>query len=73
VLCDRFEHGTMCRPAVRVPDRSRNLVVRRSLGGEFDCDVIIEGIEDASSESVARDLGIKFGQGYSFGRPADAP
>jgi EAL domain-containing protein (putative c-di-GMP-specific phosphodiesterase class I) len=48
----------------------RNIV---GLGVEFDCDVIIEGIEDASSESAARDLGIKFGQGYLFGRPADAP
>jgi EAL domain-containing protein (putative c-di-GMP-specific phosphodiesterase class I) len=48
----------------------RNIV---ALGVEFDCDVIIEGIEDASSESAARDLGIKFGQGYLFGRPADAP
>jgi len=35
--------------------------------------VIIEGIEDASSEIAARDLGITFGQGYLFGRPADAP
>jgi EAL domain-containing protein (putative c-di-GMP-specific phosphodiesterase class I)/ActR/RegA family two-component response regulator len=48
----------------------RNIV---SLGSEFACDVIIEGIEDASSEVAARDLGIKFGQGYLFGRPADAP
>jgi EAL domain-containing protein (putative c-di-GMP-specific phosphodiesterase class I) len=48
----------------------RNIV---ALGAEFGCDVIIEGIEDASSEAAARDLGIKFGQGYLFGRPADAP
>jgi EAL domain-containing protein (putative c-di-GMP-specific phosphodiesterase class I) len=48
----------------------RNIV---GLGAEFGCDIIIEGIEDASSEAAARDLGIKFGQGYLFGRPADAP
>src|SRR4051794_6383388 len=48
----------------------RNIV---ALGAEFDCDVIIEGIEDASTEAAARGLGIKFGQGYLFGRPADAP
>jgi EAL domain-containing protein (putative c-di-GMP-specific phosphodiesterase class I)/ActR/RegA family two-component response regulator len=48
----------------------RNIV---GLGAEFDCDIIIEGIEDASSEAAARELGIKFGQGYLFGRPADAP
>src|SRR4051812_15761977 len=47
----------------------RNIV---GLGAEFACDIIIEGIEDASSEVAARDLGIKFGQGYLFGRPADA-
>jgi EAL domain-containing protein (putative c-di-GMP-specific phosphodiesterase class I) len=48
----------------------RNIV---GLGAEFACDVILEGVEDASTESAARDLGIKFGQGYLFGRPADAP
>jgi EAL domain-containing protein (putative c-di-GMP-specific phosphodiesterase class I)/ActR/RegA family two-component response regulator len=48
----------------------RNIV---ALGAEFSCDVIIEGVEDESTESAARDLGIKFGQGYLFGRPADAP
>jgi len=48
----------------------RNIV---ALGAEFGCDIIIEGIEDESSEAAAKDLGIKFGQGYLFGRPADAP
>lgn len=48
----------------------RNIV---ALGDGFGCDIIIEGIEDASSEAAARDLGITFGQGYLFGRPADAP
>lgn len=48
----------------------RNIV---ALGVEFDCNIIIEGIEEASSEVAARDLGIRFGQGYLFGRPADAP
>lgn len=48
----------------------RNIV---ALGAEFSCDVIIEGIEDESTEEAARNLGITFGQGYLFGRPADAP
>jgi EAL domain-containing protein (putative c-di-GMP-specific phosphodiesterase class I)/ActR/RegA family two-component response regulator len=48
----------------------RNIV---ALGAEFSCDIIIEGIEDESTEVAARDLGIAFGQGYLFGRPADAP
>jgi len=47
----------------------RNLV---SLAAEFSCAVIIEGVEDASTAAAARDLGIAFGQGWLFGRPADA-
>jgi EAL domain-containing protein (putative c-di-GMP-specific phosphodiesterase class I)/ActR/RegA family two-component response regulator len=47
----------------------RNLV---SLAAEFSCAVIIEGVEDASTADAARDLGIAFGQGWLFGRPADA-
>lgn len=47
----------------------RNLV---SLAAEFSCAMIIEGVEDASTAAAARDLGIAFGQGWLFGRPADA-
>jgi EAL domain-containing protein (putative c-di-GMP-specific phosphodiesterase class I) len=48
----------------------RNIV---ALGAEFSCDIIIEGVEDESTEAAARGMGITFGQGYLFGRPADAP
>jgi EAL domain-containing protein (putative c-di-GMP-specific phosphodiesterase class I)/ActR/RegA family two-component response regulator len=48
----------------------RNLV---ALAAEFSCDIIIEGVEDESTADAARDLGIAFGQGWLFGRPADAP
>jgi EAL domain-containing protein (putative c-di-GMP-specific phosphodiesterase class I)/ActR/RegA family two-component response regulator len=48
----------------------RNLV---SLAAEFSCATIIEGVEDASTADAARALGIAYGQGWLFGRPADAP
>ncbi|HEX3069240.1 MAG TPA: EAL domain-containing response regulator [Thermoanaerobaculia bacterium] len=41
------------------------------LAGEFSCDIIIEGVEDESTADAARKLGIAFGQGWLFGRPAD--
>ena len=47
----------------------RNLV---SLAAEFSCAMIIEGVEDASTAEAARELGIAYGQGWLFGRPADA-
>lgn len=47
----------------------RNLV---GLAAEFSCDIIIEGVEDESTADAARELGIAFGQGWLFGRPADA-
>jgi len=56
-------------------DPTKTKIVRNivALGAEFSCDVILEGIEDESTELAAQDLGITFGQGYLFGRPADAP
>ncbi|MEA2165901.1 MAG: hypothetical protein QOK37_4028 [Thermoanaerobaculia bacterium] len=47
----------------------RNLV---SLAAEFSCAIILEGIEDESTADAARELGIAYGQGWLFGRPADA-
>ncbi|MGK2857436.1 MAG: EAL domain-containing protein [Thermoanaerobaculia bacterium] len=40
------------------------------LGNDFGVDVIVEGIESAESAAAARELGIAFGQGYHFARPA---
>ena len=47
----------------------RNLV---SLAAEFSCAIIIEGVEDASTADAAREMGISYGQGWLFGKPADA-
>lgn len=43
----------------------------QSLAREFGCDLILEGVEDASTAEMAARLGIKYGQGFLFGRPAD--
>ena len=47
----------------------RNLL---NLATEFECDLILEGIETADTAKAAADLGIRLGQGYHFARPAEA-
>jgi EAL domain-containing protein (putative c-di-GMP-specific phosphodiesterase class I) len=44
----------------------------QSLARDFDCDLILEGIEHASTAEMAASMNIKFGQGFFFGRPAEA-
>lgn len=40
------------------------------LAEDFDCQLILEGIESASTLASAKSLGIPLGQGYFFDRPA---
>jgi len=56
-------------------DPTRLKIVRNvlSLAEDFQCELILEGIEDESSAIKAAELGIPLGQGYFFARPADAP
>jgi EAL domain-containing protein (putative c-di-GMP-specific phosphodiesterase class I) len=42
-----------------------------SLANDFNCDLILEGIEDEATAMMAAHLGIPLGQGYFFARPAD--
>jgi len=44
----------------------------QSLARDFGCEVILEGIEDTSTADMAARIGIKYGQGFLFGRPSDA-
>jgi len=44
----------------------------QSLARDFGCDVILEGIEDTSTAEMAARMGIQYGQGFLFGRPAAA-
>ena len=55
-------------------DSTKTKIVRNllSLSRDFGCDLILEGIEHESTAEAAADMGIKYGQGYYFARPADA-
>jgi EAL domain-containing protein (putative c-di-GMP-specific phosphodiesterase class I)/ActR/RegA family two-component response regulator len=60
--------------------QSNRAVTRRTLirnltlmAHELQCEVIAERIETEDDEAVAREMGIELGQGYRFGRPAEAP
>lgn len=55
-------------------DPTKTKIVRNllSLAKDFDCDLILEGIETAATATAASDLGIKYGQGYHFARPGEA-
>jgi EAL domain-containing protein (putative c-di-GMP-specific phosphodiesterase class I)/ActR/RegA family two-component response regulator len=54
-------------------DPTRLKIVRNvlSLAEDFQCQMILEGIEDESSALKAEQIGIPLGQGYFFARPAD--
>jgi EAL domain-containing protein (putative c-di-GMP-specific phosphodiesterase class I) len=41
------------------------------LAEDFECDLIVEGIEHATTAEAAQQLGIEYGQGYLFHRPAE--
>jgi len=55
-------------------DPTRTKIVRNivSLADEFGIDVILEGIESEATAEAARRLGIRYLQGFWFGRPAEA-
>ena len=43
-----------------------------ALARSFASEVVLEGIETEKTDEFARETGITFGQGYYYGRPADA-
>lgn len=43
-----------------------------SLASDFGCTLILEGIEHAETADAAAALGIRYGQGFLFARPAEA-
>ncbi|MGH9458842.1 MAG: EAL domain-containing protein, partial [Thermoanaerobaculia bacterium] len=55
-------------------DPTKTKIVRNvlALANDFDCALILEGIETEETAQAAVDAGIHFGQGYLFGRPAPA-
>lgn len=54
------------------PTRRKIIANILSLAHDFDCTLILEGIEREGTAHAAADLGIPLGQGYLFGHPADA-
>jgi EAL domain-containing protein (putative c-di-GMP-specific phosphodiesterase class I)/FixJ family two-component response regulator len=42
-------------------------------GRQMDCQIIGEGVETATQHAALVELGVDFGQGYRFGKPAPAP
>jgi EAL domain-containing protein (putative c-di-GMP-specific phosphodiesterase class I)/ActR/RegA family two-component response regulator len=55
-------------------DSTRIKIVKNilSLASDFDSELILEGIETAETAAAAVDIGIKYGQGFYFARPAPA-
>jgi EAL domain-containing protein (putative c-di-GMP-specific phosphodiesterase class I)/ActR/RegA family two-component response regulator len=53
------------------PTRTKIVMNLLSLANDFNCDLILEGIEDEATAMMAAHLGIPLGQGYFFARPAD--
>lgn len=53
-------------------DRGRTENLKRYLGiaRTLECEVVAEGIETAEDLSALRDLGVEYGQGYYWGKPA---
>jgi EAL domain-containing protein (putative c-di-GMP-specific phosphodiesterase class I)/ActR/RegA family two-component response regulator len=43
-----------------------------ALAKDFECDLILEGVESETTANAAQELGIKYGQGFWFARPAEA-
>lgn len=54
------------------PTKMKIVANLAALALDFHCDLILEGIEDASTAEAAADMGIRYGQGFFFSHPADA-
>ncbi|MDQ1403276.1 MAG: diguanylate cyclase [Actinomycetota bacterium] len=54
--------------------RDRSIVAAIvGLAHDLDMTVVVEGIEDADTARICTDIGVDFGQGWAFGRPAANP
>lgn len=55
-------------------DPSRKKIIRniQSLAQDFECEIIVEGIETEETSQAATDLGARYAQGYLYGRPNEA-
>jgi len=55
-------------------DPARRKIIRniQSLARDFECDVILEGVESEETSQAAADIGARYAQGFFYARPADA-
>lgn len=55
-------------------DPSRKKIIRniQSLARDFECEVILEGVETAETSRAAADIGARYAQGFFYARPAEA-
>jgi len=55
-------------------DPARCKVIRniQSLARDFECDVILEGVESEATSRAAADIGARYAQGFFYAKPADA-
>ena len=54
-------------------DGSKRKIIRNiiALAADFECDVVLEGIEESSTSAAAAAIGARFGQGFLYSRPQD--
>lgn len=55
-------------------DPARRKIIRniQSLARDFECEVILEGVESEATSRAAADIGARYAQGFFYARPADA-
>lgn len=55
-------------------DSARKKIIRniQSLAHDFECDIILEGIETEETSRAATDIGARYAQGFFYARPTDA-
>lgn len=52
------------------PERIEHLRRYAGIAQTLGCEIVAEGIETAAELSIVRDIGIEYGQGYFWGKPA---
>jgi EAL domain-containing protein (putative c-di-GMP-specific phosphodiesterase class I) len=55
-------------------DPARRKIIRniQSLARDFECEVIVEGVETAETSRAAAEIGARYAQGFFYARPAEA-
>ena len=54
------------------PARRKIISNIQSLARDFECEVILEGVESEETSRAATDIGARYAQGFFYARPADA-